>query len=147
LTSSPSEEIDFVREFGDAWKRVQRLWEKNLASLGLTLTELRILRVLSRDGPSPMAKVATELYMTPASITGLVDRLEGDGMVERERSLHDRRVVRVRATQKGKDSFDRGLRLYRRFMGRALQSLTEEEAAQLIRLLTKVGRAAESERP
>jgi MarR family 2-MHQ and catechol resistance regulon transcriptional repressor len=140
-----TEEIDFVREFGDAWKRVQRLWEKNLASLGLTLTELRILRVLSRDGPSPMAKVATELYMTPASITSLVDRLEAERLVERERSSDDRRVVNVRATPKGEEAMDRGLKLYRKFMGRALQSLSKEEVTELIVLLTKVGRAAESD--
>lgn len=138
-------EADFVREFGDAWKRVQRLWEKSLATLGLTLTELRILRVLCRDGPSPMAKLAVELYMTPASITSLVDRLEAERLVERERSSEDRRVVNVRATSKGEDAADRGLKLYKRFIGRAMQSLTKEETAQLIHLLTKVGKAAESQ--
>src|SRR5580658_9086080 len=136
MNTNTPQEVDFVREFADAWKRVQRLWEKNLASLGLTLTELRILRVLARAGPSPMAKVATELFMTPASITGLVDRLEKEGLVERERSEDDRRIVRVGATQKGKDAADKGLKLYGRFMGRALQSLSKEEATQLITLLT-----------
>lgn len=145
MTLGQAEEIDFVREFGDAWKRVQRLWEKNLASIGLTLTELRILRALSRDGPSPMAKMANELYMTPASITSLVDKLEAEKLVERVRSSDDRRVVKVRATAKGEDALDKGLKLYRRFMGRALESLSKDEVSELIALLTKVGRAAESE--
>ena len=55
MTTDFSAEVDFVSSFGDAWKRVQRLMEKNLASIGLTITELRILRSLSTNGPSPMA--------------------------------------------------------------------------------------------
>ena len=145
MTLDQTGEIDFVREFGDAWKRVQRLWEKNLASLGLTLTEMRILSMLTREGPTPMAKVAVELYMTPASITTLVDRLESEKLVERVRSSDDRRVVNVRATTKGEETFERGKKLYRRFVARAMTSLSKDEARLLISLLTRVGRAAESD--
>src|SRR5580658_6479877 len=102
MNRDASQEMDFVAAFGDAWKRVQRLWEQNLASsFGLTITELRILRSLSVNGPSPMARLATQLYMTPASITGLVDKLEGEKLVERERGDEDRRVVKVKITSKG----------------------------------------------
>lgn len=145
MTLDSRGETDFVREFGDAWRRVQRLWERNLASLGLTLTELRILRLLSGDGSSSMARIATELYMTPASITSLVDHLEAERLVTRQRSTDDRRVVNVTATQKGRETLDKGLRLYRRLLEKALLPLSKEEVAQLIMLLTKVGRAAESE--
>jgi DNA-binding MarR family transcriptional regulator len=142
MTSDPSREVDFVTAFGDAWRRFQRLWEHNLASIGLTRMELRILRSLSVNGPSPMAKFATELYMTPASITGLVDRLEAERLVERERGSDDRRVVNVRITQKGRESLEVGLELYNRFITDALKSLSKDEARQLVELLTRLTEAA-----
>jgi DNA-binding MarR family transcriptional regulator len=122
---------------------LQRIWEKNLAAIGLTLTELRILRLLSLNGPSPMAKLAAELYMTPASITGLVDRLETERLVLRERNSQDRRVVNVKITEKGSESFEKGRRLYRKFVEKTMRSLTKEEAQQLVHALMKLSRVAE----
>jgi MarR family transcriptional regulator, temperature-dependent positive regulator of motility len=145
LTESQTSETDFVEAFAELWKRLQKLWERNLATLGLTLTEIRILRLLSDNGPSPMAKLAAELYMTPASITGLVDRLEADGLVVRERNTRDRRVVTVRITSKGDETFEKGRKLYRRFVENTLRSLTKAEARQLIQTLAKLSAAAESE--
>lgn len=145
MTTDFSAEVDFVSSFGDAWKRVQRLMEKNLASIGLTITELRILRSLSTNGPSPMARFAADLYMTPASITGLVDRLEAEKLVERERGSDDRRIVNVRITQKGRVNLEVGLKLYKGFMARALKSLSKEEARELVSLLNKLAEAASNE--
>ena len=145
MPQSATSEVDFVEAFAEAWKRLQRLWEKNLAAIGLTLTEIRILRLLSLNGPSPMAKLAAELYMTPASITGLVDRLETEQLVLRERNSRDRRVVNVKVTEKGAATFENGKKLYRGFVEKTMRSLTKEEARHLVDALTKLSRAAESE--
>jgi DNA-binding MarR family transcriptional regulator len=143
LSLDSTNEVDFVEAFAEAWKRLQRLWEKNLAAIGLTLTEIRILRLLYENGPSPMARLAAELYMTPASITGLVDRLESEQLVLRERNSKDRRVVNVKITEKGGAAFEKGRKLYRVFVEKTMRSLTTEEARQLVHALTKVSRAAE----
>jgi len=142
MTSDIPSEMDFVTSFGDAWKRLQRTWERKLASIGLTLTELRILRSLAANGPSPMTRFATELFMTPASITGLVDKLESEKLVARERGSSDRRVVNVTITPKGRESLEEGLRLYKGFVARAMRSLTKEEARSLVGLLAKLAEAA-----
>jgi DNA-binding MarR family transcriptional regulator len=145
MTSDLSKEIDFVTAFRDAWRRFQKLSEQNLASIGLTITEVRILRSLAVSGRAPMARFASELYLTPASITGLVDRLETEKLVERERDDEDRRVVYVTITPKGRQSLEAGLKLHNRFMTRALGSLSREEAHQLVNLLTKLTERAEAE--
>ncbi len=139
-----SEEMDFVIAFRDAWRRIQRLSEKNLATIGLSVTELRILKLLSLHGPSPMARFASEFYMTPASVTGIVDRLEGDGLVERERVSADRRVIHVRITQRGRERLETGLKLNNLFAERVLGSLSKEQQKELIGLLDKLARAAEA---
>jgi DNA-binding MarR family transcriptional regulator len=140
------DQVGLITAFGDSWKRVQRSWERNLASsVGLTITELRILKSLSISGPSPMVKFANALYMTPASITGLVDRLEAEKLVERERGSEDRRVVNVKLTSKGEDKLAVGLKLYNNFMKKALSALSEDETNELLRLLAKVAEIASKE--
>jgi len=89
-----------------------------------------------------MTRFATELFMTPASITGLVDKLESEKLVARERGSSDRRVVNVTITPKGRESLEEGLRLYKGFVARAMRSLTKEEARSLVGLLAKLAEAA-----
>jgi len=136
---------EFVEAFLEAWKRLQRLWDQNLHAAGLSLTELRVLKLLSVNGPSPMARIAADLTVTPASMTGLVDRLEEEGFVTRERSSRDRRVVSVAITAKGSESFQRGRALHRRLVEKTLRALSEDEAEELVRSLGKLSRAAEAE--
>ena len=143
MTSDVAEEVDFVSDFRDAWRRVQRQLEKNLSAIGLTITELRILKALSVDGPSPMAKFASEFFLTAPSVTGVIDKLEGEGLVERERGSEDRRVVTVRLTPEGRDRLEAGLKLNRQFVTRALKPLSDHEAKQLVELMAKVASGAE----
>lgn len=131
-------EFDFVPAFRDAWRRVHRGLEKNLSSTGLTITELRILKSLSVDGPSPMAKFSSECFLTAPSVTAVIDRLESEGLVERGRGNEDRRVVTVRITHKGRERLEVGLRLNSQFVSRALRSLSREEAKQLVTLMEKL---------
>jgi DNA-binding MarR family transcriptional regulator len=145
MTSDVAQDVDFVSAFRDAWRRVQRQSEKRLASVSLTLTELRILKSLSVNGPSPMVRFVTEFFLTPPSVTGVIDRLESEGLVERERGSKDRRVVRVRITEKGKVRLDAGLRINKRFVAHVLKSLTSSEAKQLVDLLSKMAESAEDE--
>ena len=67
----------------------------------LTGTQIHALLSLGHDGPLTMGELARRVGVTEKTITGLVDRLEGDGYVARERDPGDRRVVRARLTGKG----------------------------------------------
>jgi DNA-binding MarR family transcriptional regulator len=75
--------------------------------LDLTPAQLHLLLWLGYDGPLTMGELARRVAVTEKTITGVVDRLERDGLVRRERDPSDRRVVRVRLAGEGS-------RLYRR---------------------------------
>jgi DNA-binding MarR family transcriptional regulator len=64
-----------------------------------------VLKVVARVGEAGMPSQSIAQYMVARDpdITRLVDRLQKDRLIERERDEHDRRVVRVRATQLGRD--------------------------------------------
>lgn len=91
LTSwSPGERAGAFRQ----WLRVS-----------LSLVHLHVLTVLEADGPLPMGKLAEALDVSVASATGIVDRMEQRGLVERRRQPDDRRVVLVHPTEAGSSVF------------------------------------------
>jgi DNA-binding MarR family transcriptional regulator len=71
------------------------------AELELTPPQVHGLLALGLDGPLTMGDLARRTGVTEKTITGLVDRLERDRLVQRVRDAADRRVVRVRLTTTG----------------------------------------------
>ena len=76
-------------------------------NLDLTPAQVHIILWLGNDGPLTMGELARAVAVTEKTITGVVDRLERDLLVQRERDPADRRVVHVRLAP-------RGATLYRR---------------------------------
>ena len=115
---------------------------------GLTPSQYNVLRILRGEGkPLPILEVADRMLAAVPGITGLIDRLEGMGLVTRERSTEDRRVVFVAITPQGLDLLARldepETALHRKLVGH----LTTAELRELVRLLEKarqpLGGAAE----
>jgi DNA-binding MarR family transcriptional regulator len=65
-------------------------------------SQLYILMLLARDEDLTGGQLAAAAELTPATVTQMLDSLEADGLVERERSTVDRRVVHNRLTEKGR---------------------------------------------
>lgn len=77
----------------------QNRFGRLLREYGLTSSQYNILRILRGEGkPLPCLEIADRLVQVVPAITGLIDRLEQAGMVRRERSDADRRVVNVEIT-------------------------------------------------
>jgi MarR family transcriptional regulator, organic hydroperoxide resistance regulator len=77
--------------------------DRFLASYGLTSSQYEILRVLSEEGATPLNRLGERLCCACSNVTGIVDRLERDGVVKRERSREDRRVILLDLTDKGRE--------------------------------------------
>src|SRR5437868_14336518 len=74
---------------------------------GLTPSQYNILRILRGEGqPLPMLEIADRMVAVVPGITGLIDRLEAVGLVQRERSTADRRVINVAITAKALERLD-----------------------------------------
>jgi DNA-binding MarR family transcriptional regulator len=85
-----------------AGRALHHLQEKWAEKHGLSEGRLGVLFRLYRCGPTPLGDLATDLDSTPRNITGLVDHLERDGLVERVPDPEDRRSVRARLTEAGR---------------------------------------------
>ena len=68
---------------------------------GLSIAQLDVLRRLRHHGPSPMRRLAEQMNCEASNLTGLVDRLEKRGLVERRPDPHDRRVRLLALTEMG----------------------------------------------
>lgn len=70
---------------------------------GLTGSQLWVVKILDEESPRKVSELARRMYLHPATMVGLLDRLEIKGLVQRKRSEQDRRVVHIHLTEQGKD--------------------------------------------
>lgn len=98
----------------------------------LSLVHLNVLSVLDADGPLPMGRLADALDVSVASVTGIVDRMEKRGLVERRRDGADRRVVLVDLAHGGRLALQRIGEGRSEGIGKLLLQLTDEELAGLL---------------
>jgi len=101
----------------------------------LTLAQVRTLFLIARRAPVPMGRIAEILGVSLASASGIVDRLERHGLVEREHRTDDRRIVDCVLTDVGRGLIDEmsGRRIEE--ARRALAFFTPDELAEFHRLI------------
>ncbi|MEM9353406.1 MAG: MarR family transcriptional regulator [Planctomycetota bacterium] len=98
---SPEQEaaLNVLRTSDWIENRIGRL----LRDFGLTNSQYNVLRILrGAGGPLPSLEVADRMIRVVPAITGLIDRLEKQGLVSRRRCSEDRRVVYIEIAREGK---------------------------------------------
>lgn len=104
-----------ARTWSEDEERALRLWialarcyatfaravSAKIVEYGLTPPQFGVLEALYHLGPLPLGELADKLLVTGGNVTYVMDRLEEQGLVTRERSSADRRVVRAHLTDAG----------------------------------------------
>ena len=98
----------------------------------LSLVHLNVLTALESEGPLSMRRLAEAMDVSDASATGIVDRMEKRGFVERRHATGARRVVQVYTTASGGRVFSDMATRRRAALSRVLAELSEEEMAALL---------------
>ncbi|AHC52132.1 MarR family transcriptional regulator [Sulfolobus acidocaldarius SUSAZ] len=109
----------------------QRELNKKLAKLNISYLDHLVLRGI-KDGPKPMVELANKYLVTQASITSTVDKLEDMGLVRRERSQDDRRLVLIYITEKGKEVMEEGFKIYRELSEEIMKELKDNQVKSLL---------------
>jgi len=76
--------------------------QKMSRQFGLTGPQSVVLRLLLNNGSMSSADLSRLMYVTPSNMTGIIDRLEKKGLIERMRKEGDRRVTLILLTDTGK---------------------------------------------
>jgi DNA-binding MarR family transcriptional regulator len=128
-----------LRAFGS----LKKVMERYFARFGISPLQCAVLIVLHRaeeEGVVGMRlrDLGERLFIQPPSVTGVVDRLERDGLVARSKTDDDLRVRRVRLTDAGHAMIARVLAVHAREIQAIMGGLTARQQAALARLLDRL---------
>ena len=93
-----------------ALRRIMRATDMQSQQLsrqsGLTVPQLLVMQAIAKEGSPSTSTLARHIVVSHATVTRIIDRLERDGVVKREKSSKDKRVVNVSLTDAGKSKLD-----------------------------------------
>lgn len=122
----------------------RRLAREACARQGITATQLNVLKLLEGIGELSLSELSRQLAAKNSTVTGIIDRMAGAGLVAREQSAEDRRVWRIRATDKGRAIAARIDVAPWDLLRSALAALPADEQRALIAILTKLAAHVET---
>lgn len=117
---------------------------ERLLRLGVSMAQLNILYSLQRSGEMPMSRLAEVLNVSLSNATGLIDRMEERGYIERTRVPADRRVVLVRLTAEGSRLLDEQNAMSEDLMRRVLDKLGPNQLTIVAQATADLRAAAEA---
>jgi MarR family 2-MHQ and catechol resistance regulon transcriptional repressor len=121
-----------------------RLSERN--TLGdITPSQFAVLEALYHLGSLTQGEVSTKVLKSGSNMTTVIDNLERDGLVRRERDAKDRRVINVHLTEAGSGKVDAVLPKHVGALVEEFSVLSASEQLTLGELCKKLGKGQESE--
>lgn len=141
---SPSEILaldSFVKLTRAANTLTGRLYGHLQRECGMTESQLGVLEALYHLGPMAQTQLCAKILRSGSNLTTVVDNLERNGWVRRERGAEDRRVQMVHITEEGRRAIEGALPGHVARIAGLLGALTDEEQRQLGRLCRKLGLA------
>jgi DNA-binding MarR family transcriptional regulator len=133
---------------GQAWRALivgcsrlsQRLDEALQRATGLELRTYDVLLHVSEgEGGRRMGELAEAVVMSKSGLTALVDRLEADGLLERQPDPSDRRATRICLTSQGVAAYEAAAAHHREIVhGLFFEHVTTDEAAAIHTALERV---------
>jgi DNA-binding MarR family transcriptional regulator len=112
--------------------------QDSLEELGLTPPQFYVLATLGYAGGLPFGDIGEKMMVTVSNLTGIVDRLEQKGLVTRERDSDDRRVIRVKLTEKGTKLYKNTIPLFEKCISQFFSPLNKAQQKELASLLRKL---------
>lgn len=113
--------------------------QRHLASLEITPPQLAVLEALLHLGPMSQGELGRKLLRSNPNMTAVLDNLERNGWIQRERSQEDRRVVVASLTPEGRRVIEKVFPAHVAHIAALLGALTAEEQEQLGALCKKLG--------
>ena len=103
-TITPTKDLqdEIIANFREAFAELRCLGSERMHRADISMTHFHLLSMLERHGSITMSRIAELLDVSVSNATGLIDRIEERGLVERTRVPDDRRVVHVQLTDAGR---------------------------------------------
>lgn len=122
-----------------AHSSVSQTVKANMDGHGLTITQFGVLEILEHLGPQTLKVIGEKSLMTSSNMVTVVDNLERDGYVKRERNPSDRRSTIISLTEKGSLLIKEVFRSHLDELVNAFDCLNQDEMHQLGDVCKKLG--------
>ena len=103
-----------------------------------SMAQFKVLAFVAEKETPTMKDIADFLYITSPSATAIINRLVKARELERVYGKEDRRIVRLKLTERGKKSLAEGREIAIAKMSKVIESLNEKEKNDLANILTKI---------
>jgi DNA-binding MarR family transcriptional regulator len=118
---------------------------KELAKYGLTVPQLVVIRQIQSE-PKTIGQLSKAVDLSYSTVSGIIDRLEREHLVERVRDENDRRVVWIRKTEKIAELFEKVDLFSGEFYTRRFHGFSDEDLDGIIHSLeTLIAKIEETE--
>ena len=112
-----------------------RFWGQKVSDLSITPVQAMVLRFLYDQDQITSIDLGKKTELDSATLTGVIDRLENAGLIDRKDNPHDRRSIQIYLTEKGKKTGEQVARRMEEANAAFLKAFTTKEAEALRRLI------------
>jgi MarR family 2-MHQ and catechol resistance regulon transcriptional repressor len=135
-----------IRLLAECMQDFERLSGQHVRECGLTHAQFDIIATLGNTAGMPYKELGERTLITKGTLTGVIERLEQKGLVERERCKIDKRSFFIRLTRQGEELFakvfpqviSKGAELFTSMEGADFDAL-EQQLSRLKQVLAKAG--------
>jgi DNA-binding MarR family transcriptional regulator len=110
---------------------------------GISMQQLGVLVYLQRSGKCGISKIGSDLGVSNAAASQMIERLLQQGLLQRQEDSNDRRVRNVVLTEKGRQLADESLQVRHSWLDELAEQLTPDQQAQVITTLDFLTQAAQ----
>jgi MarR family transcriptional regulator, organic hydroperoxide resistance regulator len=112
-----------------------RFWGHKVSDLNVTPVQAMVLRFLYDQDQITSIDLGKKTELDSATLTGVIDRLENAGLIDRKDNPHDRRSIQIYLTEKGKITGEQVARRMEEANTDFLKAFTPQESGELRRLI------------
>ncbi|BCS52517.1 MarR family winged helix-turn-helix transcriptional regulator [Geobacter sp. SVR] len=127
MESTPALVSDIVDSLRRMFQVINEQSKKAEHETGLTGPQLWAIKVIAESAPIKVSDLARKMYLHPATVVGIIDRLETRELVERRRSKEDRRVVEIALTDNGREKVSKSPEVAQGLLVKGLEALSEQK--------------------
>ncbi len=138
MTKSTQKARDLMKYMDQMFIRMSRLLDRGAPDEDINRNEMKVLHLLSENGPSTMGQIAIQLGLALSSTTTVADKMVEQKLITRYRSEEDRRVVLLGLAPGGSRIFENAQKNRLKFTSALLDQLSTEDQDTLIALHRKI---------
>ncbi len=112
-------------------RKISRMYNSRCLEHGVTAAQTFVIFDVMEHGGTSVKDIASRIQLDSPGVTGLIDRLVKEGLVERKEDPEDRRSLRINLTQKGRELAESKLAPMARDFNQYIRSIVQPEVAKI----------------